>query len=282
MRKSIEDFQSNWKEVFPHLSVDWYRHYCSLGPGTGEKDAAVVATLFQHRSGNYIGVDMSHDMLRIATQRLRMTANAEIMSVEMDFSEADNLRRLRKTLDELCGLQPILYSLLGNTLGNLDDDRGALRRIRQGMRAEDRLLLEVAITEDATPHACAAAAAEYENSPMFLEFAISSLRQFTHLPIAGVLPEATARLDPVEPEVIRIETFYTHTAATATIGIIGGGNSFRLQQGERIRVYLSRKYTLAHIQQKLRDAGLEPVYAQQTACDPFGIALLLLRPISDG
>jgi uncharacterized SAM-dependent methyltransferase len=253
-----------------------------LGPGTGEKDAAVVATLFQHRPGNFIGVDMSHDMLRIATQRLRMTANADIMSVDMDFSEGDNLRKLRKTLDGLCGQQPILYSLLGNTLGNLDDDRGVLRRIRQGMRAEDRLLLEVAITEEATPHACAAAAAEYENSPMFLEFAISSLRQFTNLPIDRALPEPSARIDPTEPDVIRIETFHTHTAAGATIGIIGGGNSFRIQQGERIRVYLSRKYTLAHIQTKLRDAGLDVLYVQPTACDPFGLALLLLRPSSDG
>ncbi|WP_165228306.1 L-histidine N(alpha)-methyltransferase [Aquisphaera insulae] len=110
----------------------------SLGPGDGSADADLLAAS-QDRPG-YIAVDLSRPLLEAAIERLRPIAGP-VHGVLCDFEEDGGL------LGEVLARQacrPILFAMLGGTLGNLDGGEARfLDRIRGLMQPGDALLADL-------------------------------------------------------------------------------------------------------------------------------------------
>ncbi|NJL81754.1 MAG: hypothetical protein HC917_28820, partial [Richelia sp. SM2_1_7] len=62
---------------------------------------------------------------------------------------------------------PVLFSLLGNTLANFENDTEVLQILSKLMRSEDKFLIEVAATKDLNHQALQDAVNEYDNSKSF-------------------------------------------------------------------------------------------------------------------
>lgn len=89
-------------------------------------------------------------MLRLGvhtlTRQLKLS-RSRILPVQLDFSSQDNVVELRRLLQGLFGEEAVLFSLLGNTMANFEDDTGLLRMLtEQLLRPQDRFVLETATT----------------------------------------------------------------------------------------------------------------------------------------
>src|SRR5262249_52275250 len=163
-------------------------HYGRLGPGDGKKDTAILRGLQRDNPRlSYIAVDMSGEILRLGVgdliRQLELSRN-RILSVQLDFSAPDNVAALRRLLDKIFGDEPILFSLLGNTVANFDDDAELLTMLsRMLLGPHDRLALEVATTERLGADLAENAAIEYGRSRTFREFVTSALMHYTDLQI---------------------------------------------------------------------------------------------------
>ena len=169
MKQSIESFDRRWWDARPILAGKPY-HYVSLGPGDGQKDAVILRDLVAGNSRScYVAVDMSAEMLRIGVHdliRALRLPRSRILSVQLDFSAPDNLAELRRLLDGLFGAEPVLFSRLGNTLANFENDDDLLTLLaEQLLRPADRLVLEVATTQRLDEGMAQEAADEYECWP---------------------------------------------------------------------------------------------------------------------
>lgn len=117
----------------------------SLGPGTADVDRALAVTLGRERRRvQYIPVDISEGLLNYACSVLWDCARVPF-GILTDFEEGSAFIQNRLQLQGRV-LYPILFSLLGNTLGNLDRKETIFMRGMEGLlRKGDYLLLEVAI-----------------------------------------------------------------------------------------------------------------------------------------
>ena len=160
-----------------------------------------------------------------------------------------------KTLfQEIVNDEPILFSLLGNTLANFDDDVALLQTLSSLLRPQDCLLLEVATTSALGPSASEEAAEEYRKSPAFRNFAASALLQYTDSPIEDRNIEVVADLEP--DRAIRIKTLFRNTQENVMkIRLAGGPKTppVEFHPGDTIRLYLSRKYVKVGLQNLIRD-----------------------------
>lgn len=285
MRESIASFSRRWRgmgELLPEGPL----HYVSLGPGTGQKDQALLRSLDgPGRCGCYIPVDVSAEMLRLAQrealQHLHVPV-ADVLPVQLDFSLPANLDRLSTLIRRTVGEEPVVYSLLGNTLANFDSDTQLLALLGEKLlRPQDRFLLEVASTAGQDGPAARAAAQEYENSPRFREFVTSALMQYTDLQIdlnsityEGLVEDDRALLIKV--------VYHNRTGATLEL-TLPDRSTVPFPDQDTIRLLLSRKYTLSGLEKMLVDARLTKVgethETGHTAFDrpAFGMALLLLQ-----
>src|SRR5262249_22299936 len=136
---------------------------------------------------SYIAVDMSGEMLRLGVgdliRQFELSRN-HILQVQLDYSAPESVAALRHLLDRIFADEPILFSLLGNTVANFDDDAELLTMLAQTLlRPHDRLALEVATTERLGPDLADKAAIEYGGSRTFREFVTSALMHYTDLQI---------------------------------------------------------------------------------------------------
>lgn len=117
--------------------------FVSLGPGDGELDLALVASLQaarQRRGLHYLPVDLSRGLLEIAAARLSDVAEVPV-ALLCDF-EADS-GFLREALKRYAPT-PRLLGLLGGTLGNLDlGEKAFFQSVQVMMAGSDALLLDV-------------------------------------------------------------------------------------------------------------------------------------------
>jgi L-histidine Nalpha-methyltransferase len=186
MKESIESFRYRWQQIESNLDVGKY-HYVSLGVGTGEKDRDILSCLLNtHPDLLYFPIDMSSQMLRMgvqgATKGLGLKGN-RVLPFQLDFSTNKNILELRKLLERVVGDSPILFSLLGNTLANFQQDTELLQTLSKLMRQHDKMLIEVAATDDLSDEVAQEAMSEYANSKSFKEFVTSALLQNTDIQI---------------------------------------------------------------------------------------------------
>lgn len=285
MKESIESFTRGWHDIHANMARERY-HYVSFGPGTGQKDATIIHDLMrQNPRLCYVPVDMSAEMLRLAVRGpIRQTGLPadRILPVQLDFASPASLAALWTLLGQLAGDEPVLFSLLGNTLANFDDDGGLLTALTAGLRPRDRLVLEAATADRLDDELATAAAREYRQSRSFREFATSSLLRHTNLCIDDT--DALVFRGTVEPErSLLVKVMYQNqTGEPIRFTLLPNRTSEWLPASDTIRLYLTRKYVAAGLKAILSGCNLVEMAATHSyfAGDrpSFGMSLMLVAP----
>jgi uncharacterized SAM-dependent methyltransferase len=287
MKESIEFFTMGWTDIQPHIAREQY-HYVSFGPGTGEKDAIIIQDLLRWNPNLcYVPVDMSPEMLRLAVRGpIRRTGlpAAQIVPIQLDFASQTSQAVLWEVLGQLVGEEPILISLLGNTLANFDDDVELLRVLTAAARPQDRLLLEAATAERLDESMARAAALEYRQSRSFCEFATSALLRHTDLRIEDV--DHLVFAGSVEEEKsLRVKVLYQNKSGSPIrFTLLPNRTSVLLSAGDTIRMYLTRKYVATGLKALLADCYLNVLATRHSyflgnhARPRFGMDLMLVSP----
>jgi hypothetical protein len=136
-------------DSLPQPFMRSYPDFVSLGPGNGFKDRTLLRALSHNLSNQglsesiyYYPVDISARILATAISTISrdptLEARLKIKALVGDFEE---LRLFAPVYDYRP--EPNLFSLLGNTLGNLPNDWAFLKKLYRTMHAGDVLLLEV-------------------------------------------------------------------------------------------------------------------------------------------
>jgi uncharacterized SAM-dependent methyltransferase len=286
MKESIESFTSGWHEIRPNLAGERY-HYVSFGPGTGQKDATIIRDLMRRNPRLcYVPVDMSAEMLRLAVRGpIRQTGLPadRILPVQLDFSSPTNLMALRTLLRHLAGSESIVFSLLGNTLANFDDDSGLLTTLTaELLRSQDRLVLEAATADRLDDELASAAALEYRQSRSFCEFATSALLRHTNLCIDDTDTLVFHGAVEADKSLLVKVMYQNRTDHPIRFTLLPNRTSEWLPAGDTIRLYLTRKYAATGLKAILSNCNLvesattHSYFAGDRARASFGMSLMLL------
>ncbi len=285
MRESIESFTRRWQRIGTALEGQRH-HYVSLGTGTGHKDHAVLERLRRgHPELRYIPVDVSPEMLRLgqreALRNLDIPAGS-VVPVQLDFSSARNVLGLRRLVERLVGEEPVIYSLLGNTLANFEDDTALLALLMgQLLRPQDRFMLEVASTEQLDEAGARAAAREYRASPRFGEFVTSAVMQYTDLRIDMDSVSFGAVVE--EDRSLLVKVVYRNRTGGQLRLTLPDRSSIEFPDEDTIRLLITRKYSPAGLEKMLADAGAVEVGRTRSGFNAaigepsFGMDLVLLQ-----
>jgi hypothetical protein len=224
-------------------------------------------------------------MLRLAVRDLVVTRKVlptNVVALPWDFSSRDDIIALRQLLDGLIGDVPILFSLLGNTLANFDQDAELLRLLAAELvRSHDRLLLEVATTPDLTNELAADAAGEYERSLSFGEFVTSALQRYTDLRIDKDSVTYEGRVEG--DRALLVKMLYRNGTADEILMRLPNRDLVRFPPDDTIRLLLTRKYSESGLKSLISGSGLavaHSVHADFAGCgrSRFGMDLMLLTP----
>jgi L-histidine Nalpha-methyltransferase len=289
MKESIDSFRYRWHQVHANHIKDQKYHYVSLGVGTGEKDQHILSLLFNANPDLlYFPVDMSSEMLRLGVQRATRGSQLQgshVLPIQVDFSIERNVDDLRKLLDKVVNDSPVLFSLLGNTLANFQQDTELLQTISKLIRRDDRLLLEVATTEELSEEAAQKAAKEYAKTRSFKEFVTSALLQNTdlHIDLNSVFFDGSLETD----RGILIKILYRNLTGNKIEVVLPDRSVMNFEDQDTIRLLLTRKYTSNGIDQTISDSNLVLVDKLHTVLEPrlkngFGMDLILVAPDSSG
>jgi L-histidine Nalpha-methyltransferase len=285
MKESIESFPELWAKILPSLDHQNY-HYVSLGVGTGHKDRDILQDLYRMNPDlYYFPVDMSPEMLRIGVQEATKGSPLErrkVLPIQLDFSSKRNIEDCRKLLDPIVDNDPILFSLLGNTLANFEHDTMLLQILSTLIRPQDRLLLEVASTNNLSEEAVHEAEEEYARSRYYCEFVTSALLQNTDMRVN--IEDVSFMGAPEQDRAIRIKVLY-HNRTNSLVKItLPDRTTVDFPAEDTIRLHLTRKYTNKGIEALVARSGLSFLTREQAVFDPrqspfnFGIDLMLLAP----
>jgi L-histidine Nalpha-methyltransferase len=223
-------------------------------------------------------VDTSEELLHLAVRGLvhRMHLSTDrVMSLPWDFARTESLIALRRLLDEMFGGTPVLFSSLGNTIAQFDDDTGVLSAIvAELLRPGDRLLLEVEATSALGDGLASAAAREHAHSPAFTRFVTSALRHNSDLDVDLGCVEALGEVEDTRALVVKT----VYRAAEDVVLTLPNQATVGFVHDDTIRLALSRKYTAEGLAAMVAEAGLTVVGDQITGTGgPFGLALLMLE-----
>jgi uncharacterized SAM-dependent methyltransferase len=284
MRRSIESFDQRWCSIRAGLEKKPY-HYVSLGPGNGQKDTVILHDLRRDNANLcYVPVDMSTEMLRLGvhtqTRQLKL-CRSRILSVQLDFSSQDNVAELRRLLDGLFDREAILFSLLGNTIANFENDAELLKMLtEQLLRPQDKFLLEVATTRQLNDTLAQKAAEEYKHSRTFREFATSALMHYTDLQIDM---DSLLFRGWVEGErALLMKIIYQNRTGRHVHLTLPDRTGVPFPPEDTIHLCISRKYAHHYLDSLLAEAGVHQVSGSRLDfggahhSSPFGIDLLVL------
>jgi uncharacterized SAM-dependent methyltransferase len=285
MYDSIEAFLRLWDGCRSALGSTKY-HYVSLGIGTGEKDRQVLdRLLLEHSDIYYVPVDISGHMLRLGAVETVRRMPGRVLPIEMDFEEYSAVDALRKLLDDLVGDEPILFSLLGNSLANIEDEAEFLTLLSGLVRPQDLFALEVAITSRLDPEAARAAAEERYGSRAYNEFATAALGMYTDLTIDNNWLKFVGTIE--EGHALRVEGYYVNRSGDTIPLMLPNRESVPYHRDELIQVLLGRKFTPEGLRRMLFNSGYKDVAFEQDFSQPlsmdrarsavFGQALLIAQ-----
>jgi uncharacterized SAM-dependent methyltransferase len=293
MKESLNSFARGWRTVRGQLDPDAGYHYVSLGPGNGEKDRVVLSDLQpRYPAMFYVPVDMSGEMLRVCMEPVRTLPfirgfRSQILPVQLDFNDERNVKELAGLRERLVGAEPVLFSLLGNTIANFEDDDQLLAMLTEHLiRPQDRLLLEVATTPELTAPATEAAAHEYERSKAFREFVTSALHQSTDLSLDMSSVEFASSVEP--DRAIRVKVIYRNSSGEPIVLTVPDRTEVTFADGDTIRLLLTRKYLRPALAGFVREAGLtedgaaDSAFSSRRNAHRFGLSLLLLSRAAPG
>ncbi|HBE34044.1 MAG TPA: hypothetical protein DDW76_37515 [Cyanobacteria bacterium UBA11369] len=208
-----------------------------------------------------------------------------ILPIQIDFSDPRRVENLRKLLDQIVPNHPVLFSLLGNTLANFQDDMRLLKILSRLMRDKDLLLIEVAATKDLDNQTVQAAAAEYARIESFKKFVTSALLQNTdlHIDLGNLIFQSSVE----DNKAILIKVIYQNSTKETIRVMLPDWSYTDFLSNDTIRLLLTRKYTCTGIEKIISESGLAIVDRKNTSFEndyntKFGMDLLLVnRPSSN-
>ena len=277
MKDSIATFKMRWDRV-NHKLADARRHYVSLGVGTGQKDHHILADIGAvFTEQNFFAVDMSAEMLRYSmSNTMGSLRKGQFLAyaIQLDFADRNNLDELKSLVHRCVGTDPVLYSLLGNTIANFVDDTKVLKNIVRLLRPQDQLLLELAYTHKADDETSNRAAEEYRRSDLFKQFATSALLHNTDLPIeldrVQIIPQSDAQGNAIVLKVIY------HGKKGGEEFTLPDRLKVKFPASDTIRIYYTRKYTKDGVRRLFEEAGCHAYSEYCHSSGRFGMALYML------
>lgn len=136
------DISGAIKRVTGSTAVDWI----SLGSGNGEKDNRLLRELCQRLEGDgiiyYYPLDINAQMLVQAVRGAMPGVDRNRIKVKALIGDLTRIHQLRPVYEDRANVN--VFSVLGNTLGNSDENQ-ILRAVQEAMLPGDLLLLEVNI-----------------------------------------------------------------------------------------------------------------------------------------
>jgi L-histidine N-alpha-methyltransferase len=285
MYDSMEAFARLWDACQPALSGTGY-HYVSLGIGTGDKDRHVLDRLTPDQPDLfYVPTDISGHMLRLGAAETQRRMPGRVLPIEMDFEDPSAIDALRALLDDLLGDDPILFSLLGSSLANIDDETGFLKRLTKLMRPRDRLAMELAITHELDAAAAQAAAEERTGSRLYNEFVTAALGMYTDLTIDTNWLRFDGSVE--DGHAVRVEGHYVNCSRETLTLMLPNRETIPYRAGESIQVLLGRKFTPEGLRRMftachLNELAFEEDFNQTPErnagrLNTFGLAMMVLQ-----
>jgi hypothetical protein len=208
-----------------------------------------------------------------------------VLPVEMDFEDYSAIEALRRLLDDLLGNEPIVFSLLGNSLANIDEPVGFLRRLATLLRPQDLLAMEVAITSRLDQEAARAAAEERYGSRAYNEFATAALGMYTDLTIDNNWLKFVGSVE--DGRALRVEGYYVNRSDALIPLMLPNRETIPFHSGEAIQVLLGRKFTADGLRRMLSACRYKDIAFEQDFSQPletgggrsavFGQALLIAQ-----
>lgn len=241
------------------------RSLVELGAGAADKTTTILDAMHgQVGAPVYVPIDISGEFLdRVAAELRTAYPEAEVRPVTADMTEG---LPLPTDLP-----RPVLFALLGGTIGNFPASEGVqqLARIRTVMEGRDRFLMGCDLQKD----------------PAMLEAAYNDAAGITAAFNLNVLTVLNRELGAdFDPAAFRHHAFYDeeqgqiemHLVAEDRVTVtIPGAGRFEFEPGESLHTEVSCKYTRASVAQMLQEAGLE--IDEWAEAEP-GFALVLARP----
>ena len=294
MSDGTSSFNERWNNIYEIEFTKQKYHYVSLGVGTGDKDNKILKRLYTINNNiRYFPVDMSSTMLRLgvhnATKDIPLKGS-HVLPIQIDFSIERNITELRNLLNRIDNDDSILFSLLGNTLANFPDDIKLLETISKLMRTGDKLLLEVATTEELNEEAAAAAAKEYANASSFKRFVTSSLLQYTNMNIDFTNVCFEGSIEPcnfedlIKPcnKALFVKVLYRNISQETIYIMLPDWETVEFKHGDTIRLFTTRKYSAKGLDGIISECKLRKINNSKSLLGDrnnkynFGIDLILL------
>ncbi|MBT4937069.1 hypothetical protein HON22_04070, partial [Candidatus Peregrinibacteria bacterium] len=245
-------------------------NFISLGIGNGKKDKIVIKELMKKSKVKYFPIDISLDMLE---EGMRSISDSiiETTAYISDFKNlSDITERVRKSNNV-----PLLMSILGNTLGNFGQIE-ILNTLKRGMTDKDFLLIESTMRKEVGSKIhgedIKKIVEDYNNSD-FEDFAFTPLKKAGFKLNDGII-EVEYGPNPFYPKLSSIEVWF-HLSKDKIVNYEGSEIVFK--KGERIRLYVSHKYTKENLYELLDGNGFEVLFFNLSEENDFGITLCKLK-----
>jgi uncharacterized SAM-dependent methyltransferase len=198
---------------------------CGIGCGEGSKDLILLEEC--KRAGrplNFVAADFSQTLMELAVDQAYDTATLA-MGVKLNVFDDEHLQLLIQQTRELS--TPVLFSILGNTLGAFDIKHFPVR-LRALLEQQDRFLFDGELFTEST-------LAGYDNP---------TNRRFAWGPLTGVgITEEDGRLE-FATESMGSDLFAVtkHFIASRDLCVNLGGEVIEISAGEKLRMSSSIKY----------------------------------------
>ena len=216
-----------------------------LGAGAADKTRTILDAMVNGNGVAYVPIDISGEFLEQVSAGLR----EDYPDVDVRPLVADMTRGFRLP-DDLP--TPILFALLGGTIGNFPPERAArlLGRVRSAMGSGDRLLLGMDLVKDVD----------------VLERAYNDAAGVTAAFNGNVLRVLNRELGAdFDTDAFRHRAFYDREAARIEMHLVAeramdvtipDGGTIHFEAGETVRTELSCKYTRETARALFEEAGL--------------------------
>ena len=175
-------------------------------------------------------------------------------------------------------------------IANFPDDIKLLETISKLMRTGDKLLLEVATTEELNEEAAAAAAKEYANASSFKRFVTSSLLQYTNMNIDFTNVCFEGSIEPcnfedlIKPcnKALFVKVLYRNISQETIYIMLPDWETVEFKHGDTIRLFTTRKYSAKGLDGIISECKLRKINNSKSLLGDrnnkynFGIDLILL------
>jgi uncharacterized SAM-dependent methyltransferase len=249
------------KTVDPHV-----KNLIGVGIGNGQKDKLILTEFLKTRPMRYFAIDISLDMMNTGLKTLNRVPTEKNAYIG-DFR---HLERLAPEIRKKTG-SGNLFSILGNTLGNLDQKK-TLDLLKNSMDKKDYLLIAVQILETKEILNMGEILSAY-STRAWRNLSYGAIMR-TGAKMSDGIIEMEFEKDKLYPQFHVVQYFFTFKR-DKTLTYLNRRLHFRM--GERIPVYFSYKYDMKNITFLLDKYGFKIIKTFLSPGKKYLLALVKLK-----